>query len=865
MRPRVLLPLIVAALLALYLALRFGVEQAHEPKALRDHDGELVQEVDKKRGPLDGNLDSRIAGAPDPRSGESPERHKIGPPALEPVDKPQLVVFGRVLDEGGASLADARVRIAAHQIWAEGIDLPRLEGRYDLRGFEVRTDATGAFRIEAPPPTTRRTTLTIEAGPFHDSYSLRFGGTRVGDRPSLGADQLDLGEIRLASTGAISGRVTDTQGKPLTDVHMTIGAEKGLTFGRNAWTNASGRYILDHSPVGTYGIEARLEGFINGFRSPILVQARIETSGVDFVLETAESIEGVVVDESGRPLEGAELWGWPTTSGSGAGARSGPDGNFTVHLPQTEPYTLEAKLDGYRTWGNQDGPETHAPGTRGLRIVMAPMPRTRFTIVDAETAEPIEQFGFEILLDNGSKHLRGGTGLEAWRPRSEEHPGGVVEATARQGFDAYLVAAEGFVLARGDVEHDVPGIPAQTVRLRRGTSLLGRVTKEGRPMRGSRVWVERVSAHPIESADGKKTRVFRLEGSNRLEVRTRKDGRFRVQGLEQGAYRLTVQPMDDSFLVLTPIHVDGKRQMKLGNLELVQGATIAGRVLTPEGVEPGGLTVHLGDRREGVMAITDPEGRFLFERIPPGLHAIEVEDRQGELAAPDAVAYELAAGEILEVSIDARDGAVCQVSLLVDLGNLPVQGAQVTLIDQEDPTQCFILGNCDSEGRLSNAVRAWGPAKIQVFFPGGGWAMHPSLSLDLRPFEKIEQDVRFEFSRLSIRLPQGVPLPDKGRVFLELQPLDDPTLGSQRISIGFAGGRPRPHEWPDTRLTEGALHVGAVLAGSWRIRLSMEQASDKARLIELPDGGIRVEKPSYFETIRDVTLEPGAEFVLDLD
>ena len=40
------------------------------------------------------------------------------------------------------------------------------------------------------------------------------------------------------------------------------------------------------------------------------------------------------------------------------------------------------------------------------------------------------------------------------------HPDGIAEATARAGTDLYVIAAEGYLLATGDVEAAAPDIPA---------------------------------------------------------------------------------------------------------------------------------------------------------------------------------------------------------------------------------------------------------------------------------------------------------------------------------------------------------------------------------------------------------------------
>src|SRR5690606_36591735 len=109
-------------------------------------------------------------------------------------------------------------------------------------------------------------------------------------------------------------------------------------LGPVAWTDADGNYTFAHAPVGTYGVNAKRDGYLSKFAGPFDVSARRSVTGIDFVLADAPTIEGRAVDEHGAPLAGVEFGGWPA-GGQGVSpvsATSSADGRFTIHLPQED-------------------------------------------------------------------------------------------------------------------------------------------------------------------------------------------------------------------------------------------------------------------------------------------------------------------------------------------------------------------------------------------------------------------------------------------------------------------------------------------------------------------------------------------------
>lgn len=754
----------------------------------------------------------------------------------------ECVVRGRVVDEEGEPLASVPVHLLAYGIWAEGVEVPRLDGPYDMRGFEVDTDSSGAFCIEAPVPTARGTTLSITPDRFHDSYRVDFETGRSRSQPSLIAGERDLGEIRLATTGAVRGRVTAADGRPLDDVWMGVGPDRSSTYGRNARTGGDGTYTIEHAPVGTYAVKAKAEGYLSGYLEPVTVEAWRDTTGIDFVLAVAPTLEGIVVDERGAPIEGVKLWGWPASSGSGAGADSDADGGFVVYLPQDEPYSLSAKADGYQTWDSRS--ITYPPGSRDLEIVMHSIPRTRFAVVDAETGEPVVCFGLNILEDNGSQAPRP-VRSERRPPTPREHPGGIAEATARPGIDLYIVAAEGYLVAIGDVAHDTSDEPLQTVRMRRGSTLRGRVLRDGEAVVGTRVEVDR--------GGGIAGRAFRADRHSLRSTLTDAQGRFEVTALAVGEHRLTVRPDDGAPLVLVPLPIVDGEVLDVGDLILIPGAAIAGEVLSPPGIDPAGLHVYLDDWRQGVKTVVDAQGRFRFENLAAGMHIVTLDDRPGVLAGSEAVEVELVSGETLPVTLDARDRAMCAVTLTLDLPGAPVQGLRVALVSTEDPREHKRIGATDGQGIVTGSARAWGETMVRMYLPHGSSVEHPEVRLDLQPGGRVTETVRFEFARVELSLPSGIAFPEDGVAALRLT---SATTGqnAQTVVLRFAEGNALVEAPEFARAAPGRLSFGGLLPG--RVELTLELTDDAAELERIPLGGrsFRIQKPSYYHATQEVVL-----------
>jgi protocatechuate 3,4-dioxygenase beta subunit len=810
-------------------------------------------------------IEAAPTAAAEPRSVAVPEttREESVAASAPPATSARCIVFGRLLDENGAPLVGAEVRLYGYKVWAEGLEVPRLSGRMEFRGFEVATGSAGDFRIGAPVPTVARTVLSIHPDRFHDSVTLYFA--EAGDRmlPPIDAGERDLGELRVARTGALIGRVLDSEGRPLADVYMDIGETRVTTLGRNAETGADGSYVIAHAPVGTYGVSTKAKEYLSHFEEGIRVEAGRDTLVPDIVLVRAPTLEGTVVDENGRPVAGARLWGWPVGSGggSGAGGRSEPNGRFVIPLPQTDPYTLSAQLDGYLTWGNEhDQSVTYAPGRHDIEVVLRSLPRTRFTVVDAESGTPIERFGLSILADNGSSSPRM-VSTEKRPPPQSVHAGGVAEATARAGIDQCIVAADGYALAAVDVEYDIPDVPAQTVRMQRGAGLRGRVLRDGTAIADVQVESVELISLALDAEGNPDPGRHVSQGNTRRATRTDVEGRFELSGLDSGDHRLTVRPATGAPLVLAPVKVRAKKSTDLGDLNLLAGATIVGELLLPPGLDPSGLAVVLDDWRDGVKALADASGHFRFEDVPAGVRFLAHAERAGVLAEGVPTRVEVAAGETRTVTLDARDRAMCAVELRIDLGGISPLGVQVQVLPADDSAEQEMLGVCDASGHVRGAVRAFGAARVGVFLPGGlGLVQHPDVVLGLRPLGHVEAAVRFEFAQIELRT--SIDSPRDGRIQVQLEPRD-PEHSPRTIWLEFVDGVAKDRSSTITARPKG-LWVGGIPSGEYTLTLEWIDAQAKDVPTDLGGGRVRHGPEPYHRATVVIDLVAGKTLELDL-
>ena len=253
-------------------------------------------------------------------------------PSLAP-SAPPVSIIGRVLDDSGRSVEGARVSFAANRLMG-GLVLGAAAqaGSTPPPDPETVTGRDGRFRLdvewqqagdaaESMPELLRLDRMQLAVR--HEAFA-----TLVTELVHPGGEQLDLGDLYVRPGCWIAGRIVDPQGRPLAEATVSATERRAPSGGMRAAgrsarpslfgaslaeslgavkTGADGRFRLTGLAAGEADVSARLAGRRVGHAA---VSELVERGGRDvgdIVLEPGSSIAGRVLDERGRPIEGARL------------------------------------------------------------------------------------------------------------------------------------------------------------------------------------------------------------------------------------------------------------------------------------------------------------------------------------------------------------------------------------------------------------------------------------------------------------------------------------------------------------------------------------------------------------------------------
>ncbi len=658
-------------------------------------------------------------------------------------------VFGLVADLRGAPIAGAEAHLSCQGRWVDEDVYPEPVPS----SFLAVTGADGRFAFDVPTPTADEVTLRISAG-IHNRVALRclgIAGGRNQDRLRGGSN--DLGTILMDDAGAVSGRVTDASGAPLPGVMIN----GGFGAGRST-TGEQGGYELRCLAPGRTSLRASCPGFLDLVRDGIDVEAGRTTTGIDFVLSKAVTLAGRVVGEDGTPLPGVSLRGMPgSRNGSGASGMSGEDGTFTVELPQDEPYSLGAWLEGYEEIGCFSAPE-RAPGTRGIELVLKRQRLHTFRVRDALTRAPVERFGLMVEQVRSEPGEPGGWGARG-EPELGDHPGGVVQLGGDPALCDYAIRAPGYGPRSGPVALEANG--EQVIDLFPEAALTGRLTRSGEPVPKPWVRVEadslpidpRAAPHPAVGSAWRRD-LDAFAGRERIEHGAA-DGTFRLSGLAPGTYELELSGAGVAPLTLERIELRAGEVRDLGALAAETPGEIAGVVLL-RGLPRGGLSVFLRGRFSDApraLQITDAGGAFAFGRLEAGTHELSVAGKDGVILDGPSFTVELGSAERRRVELDLGPRVPCRITVRARLSG-PALAGIYAVAQGSDPAQGFrSLGVLDADGRAEGYIAAEELLCVELRGPSGLTLAADARPRRLQPGEAIEVELEVALGSLLAWLP----------------------------------------------------------------------------------------------------------------
>lgn len=722
---------------------------------------------------------------------------------LEVFVRPGGRVVGRVLLPGGEPARGARVVLlpgADHLI--EGLRAG------DLCVLEAETDDGGGFVFAGVPP-----------GPSYDVFAEGRGfavSFASGIAVVAGADTEVV--LQASPGGSIAGRILSVGDPahpraPLAGAHVAA-VPQGLRYlpfaaavlaSTHGESDAEGRFVLREVPAGDLNLVAIAKGHAPGLGPSVLVVEREQSRAPDFELATGPSVSGRVVDGGGAPLEGVRVT-WSPVGGEMEGPGdnflagmifqsafpwidfplTGADGRFTAGAFAGEaPHAINFSKAGYANVSHAWDPATESE----LEITLAAGGFVEGIVMDAESAEPVTSFtiasgalaqsevitaftGGQLIEDQGGRFrlgplAAGSVELEVDAPGyAMTHVAGL-ELEAGATLRGVIVELFGGQRVRGLVV-DSDGLPVVGAALTpRYLDALEVPEPEGQAAAGP---LQRPARHEQEVPGGLAAFVSQLGLAGPMTVRSGRDGRFELVGVEPGLLCIGAVHRDHATAWSAPIEVREDGGAAEVSIEMPAGGAIFGRVtdrferpvtgaivlaVAPNSFESDEL--HAGDAVG--QGRTDEEGRYRIARLAPGVYFLvltrgdQVLNPMSFLGSLDFDMVTVPEGE--EIEYDLVDDSIGGTRVFghVLAAGVPASGGQVLAMSFESES---LLGFDVKFARIADtgayefAGLAPGEYQMQIMVPDAGGEAR--LVLDVPSVPEYQVDLVLPEGRIAGRV-----------------------------------------------------------------------------------------------------------------
>jgi hypothetical protein len=278
---------------------------------------------------------------------------------------------GTVVYDSGAPATGAEVRIRKDQ---------KTVAAYLKTGelFPAQADDSGAFELLLPPGSFRLRASDGKTDGFATVEKLKPGETRKGMR------------IVIDRSVAISGKVLLPNGKPAIAAEVFISTRIPGTQQYDRFSirsNSHGRFSQKLLRPGDLVVEATLWGYAPSPPHPVTLRHAQKKDAIALRLTQPASIEGIVVDEMGKPLEEVEVARvWQGSKQRYEKIFTEADGLFAFRNVGPGPHMVRVRKPGFLEFADH---RVMAPRL-DLRFVMATAASVRGRVSSRDG--PVSQF-----------------------------------------------------------------------------------------------------------------------------------------------------------------------------------------------------------------------------------------------------------------------------------------------------------------------------------------------------------------------------------------------------------------------------------------------------------------------------------------
>jgi protocatechuate 3,4-dioxygenase beta subunit len=493
---------------------------------------------------------------------------------------------------------------------------------------------------------------------------------------------IDNVEVRLDRAGRLKGKVTSSDGQPLSGAVVSVIDNTPRRMGQPAdrgTTDGDGMYELSSVPAGQRNVAFSKEGFVPATKS--VEAAAGKESQLDVTLDRGHQLAGRVIDDSGQPVAAADIRvdGEPMRP-----IQTDTDGSFQIAGLRDGKVRVTAFKNGYSNATEEvdTASQTNVTLTLGHGA----------TISGRVTGLTAAEMG---VVNVGFYSMGGSSG--------NTHPdaaGNFTLSGARDGKVTVQAAIYGAAnrITRKIIDVANGTAPEVELAFTQGFTVRGRVNAQGRPLNDFRV-----SFSPTDSS--------LPPGNAGIDT----DGSYAVSGLGAGDYRVFVVAPAYGTVYNDKYTVSGDGMYDID----LHASSIRGRVTDRDGKPLSDVRIMAsaikGSGTGQTMAprpgVTDSDGRYLLDFVQDGTFHLVAQRDQYQPATRDVTV----AGGAPDVDFQLDTGAASTVRV-ADASGAPIF-ANVTVTDQGHTLSSAQTNASDGVAQL------WlPPGHYQLFAGAQGYA-----------------------------------------------------------------------------------------------------------------------------------------------